>query len=233
MELQDVINEMQDLGYEVKTRPYELNVVGIRNPNISVPENYEDNIAYFFYDNNGNLQGKVAEGTTTPSVFYLQNPIEGSTGGTAILKQGQYKDAYGIGIHRSKYEALTQQKPVTVIRDSDRNSILNYFGNTTTGMYGINVHRSTPSTASEDKIGQDSAGCQVFRFRGDFDEMMSFARKSRDMYGNKFNYTLIDQREQMQNQRKRVVNYGLVGGILIGLSGYMYVLYKKGIIFKK
>jgi len=233
MELQDVIYEMQSLGYEIDTRPNALNVVGIRDASIGIPENYSDNIAFFYYDNNGNLQGKIAEATTTPGVQYLNNPIAGSSGGTAILKQGQYKNTYQIGIHRGKYEALVQAKPVTVIRDNDRNSILNYFANTTTGLYGINIHRSTASYASQDKIGPDSAGCQVFRWRDDFNEMMNKAKISRDLYGNQFTYTLIDQREQIQNSRKKGINYAIVGGVLIGLSIYGYILYKKRIIFKK
>jgi hypothetical protein len=61
MELQDVIDEMQNLGYEVDTRPYKLNVVGIRNSNISVPENYEDHIAYFYFNENGEVLANVHE----------------------------------------------------------------------------------------------------------------------------------------------------------------------------
>jgi hypothetical protein len=228
MELQNVIDEMQNLGYEVDTRPYKLNIVGIRNPNISEPENYEDHIAYFYYDSNGDLQGKVAEATTTPSVYWLQNPM--SSEGTAIMKQGQYKDAYAIGLHKNKYEALVQQSPITVIRDADRNGILNYFGKTNSGLYGINIHHSTATWASADKIGQDSAGCQVFRFRQDFDEMMNFAKSSKSKYGNNFTYTLIDEREQIQNTRKTAVNLSVIGIALIGITAYIYILYKKKII---
>jgi len=230
MDLQQVVDEVKKLGYEIDSRPYKLNIVGIRNPKIAEPNNYEDNIAYFYYDDRGNLKGKVAEGTTTPSVYYLQDPIEGAVGGTAILKQGQYKDTYKIGLHRGKYEALIQSKPVTVIRDDDRNSILNYFGKEYTGLYGINIHRSTASFASQDKIGPDSAGCQVFRNRDDFNEMMNLAKQSRDRYGNNFTYTLIDQREQVQNLRKKTINYAVIGGVLIGLSGYFYYLYQKKVI---
>jgi len=66
MELQDVIEEMQSLGYKIDTRPNALNVVGIRDASVAVPENYSDNIAYFWFDDNGNLQGNIAEATTTP-----------------------------------------------------------------------------------------------------------------------------------------------------------------------
>ena len=234
MELQDVIDEMQRLGFDVDIRPNALNIVGIRDASVAVPENYSDNIAYFWWDENGDLQGNVAEATTTPGVQYLKNPMgDAAKSGTAILKQGQYKNAYRIDLHKKKYEALVQDKPVTVIRDNDRNSILNYFADTSIGLYGINIHRSTASYASQDQIGPDSAGCQVFRWIDDFNDMMDKARKSRDLYGNNFTYTLIDEREQLQNQRKKGVNYAVVGGVLIGLSIYAYVLYKKGIILKK
>lgn len=226
--LKDVVEEAQGMGYEIDKRPNKLNVIGIRDMGVSEPSNYSDHIAYFYYDDNGNLQGKVAEGTTTPSVYYLQNPFEdaGASGGTAIMKQGQYKNAYSIGLHRGKYEALIQVKPVTVIRDNDRNSLLNYFGKTTTGLYGINIHRSTASMASQDKIGYDSAGCQVFRFREDFDEMMRLAKQSSYRYGNNFTYTLIDEREKLQ----KGLNYAVIGGVILGITGLFYYLYKKNII---
>lgn len=230
MELQDIIKEMESLGYKIDTRPNALNVVGIRDSSVAVPENYSDNIAYFWFDNNGDLQGNIAEATTTPGVQYLNNPLEDAaqSGGTAIMKQGQYINAYQIGIHRGKYEALVQVKPVTVIRDNDRNSILNYFGQTSTGLYGINIHRSTASYAAEDNIGYDSAGCQVFRWIDDFNDMMDKARLHRSLYGNNFTYTLIDKREQVQTKRK----YAVIGAVIIGLTGYAYFLYKKGFFSK-
>jgi hypothetical protein len=58
---------------------------------------------------------------------------------------------------------------------------------------------------------------------------MSLARISRDKYGNKFTYTLIDNRDVI----KKVRNFSIVGVVLVGLGAYMYFLYKKGIILKK
>jgi hypothetical protein len=142
--------------------------------------------------------------------------------GTAILKQGQYKDAYSIGLHRGKYSALVQVKPVTVIRDKDRNSYLDFFSDTQTGLFGINIHKASRKN-NEAFIGQDSAGCQVYMYETDFNNMMSMANKSRDMYGNKFTYTLIDKRTQI----KKRINYALVGGILVAMTLYVYYLKKK------
>lgn len=220
MTLKEVIDSVKEQGYQLDTRPFKLNVVGIRNLADTVPDEFQDEIAYFYYDNNGNPVGKVARGTTSPSVYFLQNPMNMS--GTAILQQGQYQDAYAIGLHRGLYSALVQVKPVTVIRDTDRNSYLDFLADTQTGLFGINIHRATKKN-NQAIIGRDSAGCQVYMYEEDFNGMMNMAKKSRDMYGNRFTYTLIDKRAIL----KKRINYGLIGGIVIALTAYVYYLKKK------
>jgi hypothetical protein len=223
MTLDEVINVVESQGYQLDKQPYKLNVVGIRNPATTVPEKFQDEIAYFYFDDNENPIGKVAVGTTSPSVYFLNNPM--ADAGTAILKQGQYKDTYKIGLHKGKYEALVQSKPVTVIRDNDRNSYLNFFAKTETGLYGINIHRATIGKEDATVISQDSAGCQVFQNESDFQAMMNMARQSKNKYGNNFTYTIIDKKQIY----KRRINYALVGGIIIALTGYVYYLKKKKI----
>jgi hypothetical protein len=215
MTLNSIILQAKTQGYSFDERPYKLNLIGVRNPKNTSPIRFEDEIAYFYYDDNGNLNGKVVPATTSPSVYFLENPM--ASGGTAILKQGQYKNAYSIGLHRGKYEALVQSKPVTVIRDNDRNKIINFFAPTTTGLYGINIHHATIKN-NVTYIDKDSAGCQTFQNIGEFEDMMKLARKSRQLYGNTFTYTLIDQREVY-------TNYALIGGIIIGIT--LYVKYLK------
>lgn len=180
---------------------------------------FDDEIAFFYYDDKGTLVGKIAEATTDPSAQYLKSPISGvEQKGTAILKSGQYIDTYAIGMHRGKYEALIQTlKPVTVIRDNDRNALINYFAPTETGFYGINLHRASVGQNNSDVIGPYSAGCQVFRNETDFQLFMSMARKSRDMHGNKFTYTLIDERDLIKK-----ANTLLLGLALVGVSYYLY-----------
>lgn len=216
--LNSVILQANSQGYFFDKRPFKLNVVGVRNPTNTSPLKFDDQIAYFYYDENGNIVGKVVRGTTSPSIYFLQNPI--NTKGAGILKQGQYKDAYSIGLHRGLYEALIQSKPVEVIRDADRNSIINFFAPTQTGLFGINIHRATIGKDDSSVIGTDSAGCQTFQNTADFNDMMAMAKKSRSMYGNTFTYTLIDQKEIL-------TNYTLVAGIVVGLIAYVYYLRKK------
>jgi len=195
--LNDVVDQMKREGYAIDKRPDALNVVGIRTNNPVNQDRFDDYIAYFAYDTAGKIRGKVAQGTTDPSTYFLQQPM--TSKGTAILKSGQYKDAYALGFHRGKYEALVQVAPVTVIRDADRDGYTNLLDKTEEGMFGINIHRPTANKADGSLIGKDSAGCQVFQYVNDFTDMLTMARLSRSKYGNRFTYTLLDQRDRVRN----------------------------------
>lgn len=217
--LKGIVDTLRNKGYVVYTDPYRLNLVGIRTGG-DTSVNFDDYIAYFWYDNKGVLQGKVCQATTDPSVDFLKDPMTGK--GTAILKSGQYQNAYLIGTHAGKYTALVQRgAPVTVIRDNDRNSLLNFFADTETGYFGINIHRASYGKRNALEIGPDSAGCQVFKDPADFSNMMRAAEVSRSKYGNKFSYTLIDEKDTIKLKR----NLGLIlaGVGLVGLGVYLYI----------
>lgn len=216
--LQQIIKTAESKGYTIDKRPFKLNLIGVRNSKATNQNTFDDQIAYFYYDNNGQLRGKVSVGTTDPSTYWLNNPM--SVQGAAVLKSGEYKDAYAIGLHKGLYTALVQVKPVTTIRDDDRNALINYFAPTTTGLYGINIHRATLNKANKAVIGQDSAGCQVFRDVSDYNEMIDLAKKSRERYGNKFSYILIDERDSVKLKNTSILIIGLG---LIAYSGYLFL----------
>ena len=215
----DIIKSAESLGYTIDKRPNKLNIIGVRNSTATSQDKFDDLIAYFTYDNNGKLIGRVVSGTTDPSTYFLKSPM--NLKGAAILKSGQYKDTYQLGLHRGKYEALVQRKPVTVIRDADRNSLINYFAPTQTGLFGINIHKAQKGKNNEDIIGLDSAGCQVFRNIRDFEDMMQLARISKNKYGNSFTYTLLDDRDLLKFANTSVA---LIAGIaLIAASIYFFI----------
>jgi len=214
--LQDIIKSIDSEGYQIDKRPNALNIVGIRNSKATDQNTFDDLLAYFYWDDKGKLQGKVAPATTDPSTYFLQSPL--NSAGTAILKSGQYKNAYKIGTHKGKYEALVQTgAPVTTIRDNDRNAYINYFAITTSGYYGINIHRASRGKNNAAYIDKDSAGCQVFRDEDDFSEMMSLARIHKNKYGNNFTYTLIDDRDFIKN-----ANTMGLGILLVVVAYYIY-----------
>ena len=213
---------MKRKGYIVYTQPYRLNVVGIRNTSPVNQNSYDDKIAFFYYDDKGNLKGRICVGTTDPSTFFLKNPM--GKQGSAILKGGQYVDTYKIDYHKGKYEALCQRlKKVKVIRDNDRDGLTNFLNAEEEGFFGINIHKSTASKGDKSLIGKDSAGCQVFQNNDDFYEMMRLARISGSKYGNKFTYTLLDDKDYIRSRN----TFLIISVIGISVAYTSYWLYKK------
>lgn len=196
-ELNTLITIMRNNNYVIKERPFELNIVGVRTDNWEANK-FDDFVFYFYKDDKGNWQGAKNPATTDPGTYYLKNPMMPQ--GTAILKKGQYKDAYAIGLHNwnkpSKYTALVQVGTVTTIRDYDRDNRLSYdsLRSTTGSNYGINIHRANKYGTTID-VDNYSAGCQVFANGEDFAKFIEQAQKHKDLYGNLFTYTLIDERE--------------------------------------
>lgn len=197
-------------GYVVYTKPYQLNIVGVRS-NSTDANKFDDLLYAFWKDEKGNWVGKFYTITTDPGTYWLKNPSQKL--GTAILAQGQYVDSWELGKHKGKYEALVQAKPVKVIRDYDRNAILDFNnGKTYTGLYGINIHHAGTDSKSVDDW---SAGCQVFSNLSDFNDFMSLAKKQNKLYGNKFTYTLIDERAYTR-AAKRYIAYFFGGALILG-----------------
>jgi hypothetical protein len=206
--------------YKVYDKPYQLNIVGIRNESTN-PNKFDDTLYVFWKNDKNSWEGKFYTITTDPGTYWLKNPM--SNLGAAILKEGQYIDAYKIGLHKGEYKALVQQKPVTVIRDYDRNAILDFNnGKEEKGNFGINIHRAG-AKGSSINVDKWSAGCQVFENADDFANFLNLADKHSGLYGNNFTYTLVDERAYNRTIRRRsLYTIGLIG---IGLLSY--ILYKK------
>ena len=62
-----------------------------------------------------------------------------------------------------------------------------------TGMFGINIHRASAYRELEN-VGANSAGCQVFQDPSEFDIFIDICKKSKEFWGDKFSYTLLEQR---------------------------------------
>jgi len=212
----------KDKGYIIYDEPYRLNIWGFR-ANTEKPNSFDDELHVF---TNVAKTGKpnwaylVFKITTDPGTYWLQNPMNPK--GTAILKAGQYKDVYRIDKHRGKYYALCQRNgKVTVVRDYDRDAVLDFYnGREQTGMFGINIHRAR-KTGETYKIDRYSAGCQVFKNANDFNFFMKMCEVHRKLYGNKFTYTLIDQRMEFRSKLKKITISSVLIGLLLG--GYYFI----------
>lgn len=216
---------MKRKGYYISEKPYELNTVGIRSDSTKA-NSFDDLMLVWYKDQDGNIVEHHFPITTDPGTYWLENPMNPK--GTALLKQGQYKDAYEIGKHQGKYTALVQRKPVTVLRDYDRKNELDFVNGTPdTGMHGINIHRASSSGTTK-SIDKYSAGCQVFANADDFNKFLTMAQKHKDMYGNKFTYTLFDARAQRRSRARKII-IGVAIGMVV-LAGTYFALTKTGAI---
>lgn len=193
---------LKEFSFTLYTKPYQLNIVGLRSKNVN-SNSFDDEIHVFYTKPDGKWNYHIFPATTDPGTFWLNNPMYPQ--GTAILAQGQNLDAYAIGMHKGKYEALVQVKPITVIRDYDRDAVLDFNNGTKQiGLFGINIHRAQISGETK-YIDKYSAGCQVFKDADDFYAFMQLCKLHASLYGNSFSYTLIDFRSLRRITLKKVL----------------------------
>ncbi len=164
-----------ELGY---TWP-EFHLIGIRSQ-ADKPNEFDDWIVVVSGENLFHFHA-----TTNPGATYLQKLLNPK--GAAVLKPGQYVNTWAFGLHRGKYEALKQVRPVTVWRDADRD-LKSESGAEDTGLFGINIHKA--GTGVTKYIGGHSAGCQVFADEASFNSVMKMCKAT----GLKqFTYTLLNE----------------------------------------
>lgn len=189
-------------GWTINERPFELNLLGLRAKS-TVANRFDDEFFVLWRNEKGNWETAIFPCTTDPGTYWLENPMQPQ--GTAILKEGQYRNAYQIGLHQGKYPAITQKSPVSVIRDYDRNHLLDFAnGNVATGNFGINIHRASTNGTSK-TVDMHSAGCTVLANAEDFKQLMAMADRHRKLYGNSFTYSLFDFRSLRRETLRRAV----------------------------
>ena len=173
---------------------YNLNIVGIRsfNPQKKITDLFDDYLCVCYYLDNKPVYHEFNI-TTKPGIkgaVEHRNPK-----GVALLKEGQYKGLWSIGLHQNKIKALVQTGTCVVIRDGNKNTI---FDGTKldSGLFGINCHPATPNIVTK-RVANWSEGCQVFADWNKFyNEFIPLCEKSKELYGNRFTYTLLKE-EQM------------------------------------
>jgi len=199
-----ILQYAQSLGHAVFTQgAYNLNIIGIRKRN-GTPDAFDDAMTVTYLDEDGQWHSHTWPITTEPGLYYLMSADKQlNPAGTAVLKEGQYRGFYKIGLHGStKYEALVQRGgKVTVWRDNNHDAEVDYGLNPETGWLGINIHASSMSpyegNKSSTKVGAWSAGCQVFKNEADFRSFMSLCKTQLKHHPTwtTFTYSLISSPE--------------------------------------
>jgi hypothetical protein len=175
---------------DTANKGYDVNIVGIRNTSTGQKvTNAFDDYLTISYKDNGEWKCHVWPATTDPGkkgVMEYHNKD-----GVARLVEGQYRGSHIIRLHQGKYEALGQDRAVKVYRDANKDMAYDE-NKITEGVYGINIHKAG---ADSTYVENWSEGCQVFKKAADFEEFMKICRKSKDIHGNRFTYTLIETKD--------------------------------------
>ena len=181
--------------HDHSNKSYDVNIVGVRNSKTKnrVTNAFDDLMTITYKCEEGYWHFHEYDCTTDPGTHWVENLL--NPDGVSILKPGQYRGSHKIRLHQGKYEALGQKKPVTVYRDNNLNETYDY-DNTTTGIYGINIHRATAKTGGRStRVDKWSAGCQVIARNSEWHEFLNICKKARDIHGNSFSYTLIESKD--------------------------------------
>lgn len=215
----NILATLNKLKY--KTFADNLLIVAIRSTNQTAGK--FDDYLYVRHIEKGVEKYNIFRCTTDPSDLYLKQPM--SKLGCAILKPGQWEQCWTIGKHKT-HTALVQLRKVTVIRDYNKNNILDYDTPTVftskavdnsgfnsiqrwynhselihveeTGIFGLDVHRASQYTTI-DNIGLYSAGCVVIQNPLDFNAFMNIMQLYKEFLNNRFTVTLITEEQLRSN----------------------------------
>ena len=175
--------------------PYNLNLFGIRSSN-SKPNKFDDLIIVVY--RNENLDWKIEnyEATTDPGRYWMTNPM--NVKGTAILVEGQYRGAFGLGLHKG-YPALIQKKALKVYRERNRDENFDFDKETIEeGFFGINIHRASKLYITNE-VEKWSAGCQVIKSYEQYRDMfLPVLMQQNIKHGNSFTYTLFNEKDFLE-----------------------------------
>ena len=167
-----------------------LNIIGVRQSSTgNKVTNLFDDFLTLSYKHNGAWVFKQWAATTDPGTKGVKEFHNAA--GVARLVAGQYRGSHAIGLHQGKYEALRQAKNVKVYRDANKDMTYDE-SKIQEGVFGINIHKAG---ADSTYVENWSEGCQVFKKSADFEEFMKICRKSKDIHGNRFTYTLIETKD--------------------------------------
>jgi len=183
--------------HDNSNKGYDVNIVGVRNSKTKgrVTNAFDDLMTISYKCEEGYWHYYEFPCTTDPGTHWVEHPMLEI--GVAILKPGQYRGSHKIRLHGGKYTALGQKKDVTVYRDANRDNKYDLDeSNTTTGLFGINIHRATAkSSGTSTRVDKWSAGCQVISKNSHWHQFLGICQTAREIHGNSFSYTLLESKD--------------------------------------
>jgi len=198
---EQIMNVVEGKGYKYfhdnNNKSYDVNIIGIRNSktNGRVTNAFDDLMTIAYKNADGEWMYHEYPCTTDPGTHWVENIL--NPDGVAILKPGQYRGSHKLRLHRGKYLALGQKKPVKVYRDANLDGKYDLLEESVKeGIYGINIHRATSRSGGKStRIDKWSAGCQVIADNDDWHEFLDICQAAREIHGNSFSYSLIESKD--------------------------------------
>ena len=204
-----IIKIVKDGGGEVFENGY-INFCGVRS-NVTNDTFNDDLYIYWKDTTDGQFKCVKTSGFTTkpgPRAVFNQYPDPNkktNPNGVAIVKEGWYPDVWHIGMHKpgstTGHMALRQDrdvtKPITITRDktqfgkSGKYELRIFEDTTEVGYPYTNLHRSGDDYGNT--LNGWSEGCQVFKYKAEFDELMDLANKSAANGQKLFSYFLTNK----------------------------------------
>ncbi len=175
--IQQIKDEFKRLGY--KWLPFQGIAIRSRKND---PNKFDDLIGFIDGDS-----VVLFDGTTNAGTKPLLNPSRAD--GVALVCPGQYIDAWTMGLHKGKYDAWKQVKPVNYWRDNDKDIIHEKGGKVYSGVQGFNWHRANELVKSTN-VENWSEGCMVVADPKDF---FTFLKASSETGLEFYTGTILDE----------------------------------------
>ena len=190
--LYTIAKALENSPYPFFTKPYSVNLGGIRDVDNLESNAFNDLIYAIYTNSDGELRGVVVNATTDAGLYYRENPL--NVKGTAILIPGCYRSVYQLKDNGHKgYRAFRQVKNMDYYRDADRDGELEMVGGVSSEIALTNLHHAGQNSTQVDKW---SAGCQVVGSMKDWDKLLEVGETQiRNGLGDKFSYTLFHSDE--------------------------------------
>ena len=199
-----IIKIVKSGGGQVFENDGYINFCGVRNNETN--DTFNDVLYIYWKDaTNGNFKCVKTSGFTTKpgkkSVLNTSGKVNSK--GVAIVKEGWHPDIWHHGMHGGKHKALRQDqgvtKPITITRDKTQfgkggnNYELRIFSDTTeVGYPYTNMHRSGDPQGNS--VNGWSEGCQVFKYKNEFEEMLAMADFATKKGQKNFSYFLTNKK---------------------------------------
>jgi hypothetical protein len=133
----------------------------------------------------------VGNTTNGESINVKTTSIMQGRGGIGILKNAQYIDIYEIGEHGGDPALVTNGRKQKAYRDNTPVDTIKY-SSENEGNFAMYIHRGYSGGRTVDNW---SEGCQVFSSQSELKDFFKWLNMHKDKHGNRFNYTLMLERD--------------------------------------